>query len=120
MLGRPAEYFNGRGMLTYQPEYPQDAEGQLREIIGEGATPNGVYGLKLFSADFDQLAGARWTRRLPNLRFVSLTRRDLLGQAISAVRSAQTGQYASIVEAHSQPVYDPAWIISEIHRLAWG
>ena len=120
VLGRPIEYFNGLGLLPIVPNYPQDAEGQLREVTRLGATPNGVYGLKLFSDDFDRIAGTRWTRRLPNLRFVSLTRRDLLGQAISAVRMAQTGQYASLVEADREPVYEPAQIVAEIHRLAWG
>ncbi|HEX8640054.1 MAG TPA: Stf0 family sulfotransferase [Allosphingosinicella sp.] len=120
LLGRPIEYFSGPGMATYFPGYPQDPEGQLRQVTERGTTPNGVYGLKIFSADFDRIGRIGWARRLPNLRFVSLTRRDLLGQAISAARSAQTGQYASIVGASKVPVYDRALIISELHRLAAG
>jgi LPS sulfotransferase NodH len=60
-LGRPAEHFNGPGMATFQPGYPQDPEGQLGEIRRQGATDNGIYGLKLFSSDFDRLPSSNWT-----------------------------------------------------------
>jgi trehalose 2-sulfotransferase len=120
VLGRPLEYFNGPGMATFQPGYPQDAEGQLREITRQGTSDNGVYGVKLFSADFDRIERSRWPQRLPGLRFVSLVRRDLLGQAISLTRLAQTSQYSADAEADAEPVYDSDRIAREIHRLAWG
>jgi len=120
VLGRPLEYFNGPGTAAFQPGYPQGAEDQLREIIGQGATGNGVYGVKLFSADFDRLAAIRWTERLPNLHFVWLNRGDLLGQAISVTRAEQTNQYSSDVGAMAEPYYDPAHITRSLHRLAWA
>jgi LPS sulfotransferase NodH len=120
VLGRPLEYFNGPGMAKFQPGYPQQAEDQLSEILRQGATENGVYGVKIFSATFDRVAGTGWTRRLPNLRFISLTRRDLLAQAISAVRAVQTGQYSSHDQGAMEPVYDSARLIEEIRTLAWG
>jgi LPS sulfotransferase NodH len=120
LLGRPLEYFNGPGMATFQPDYPQDPEDQLLEITRQGASENGVYGVKLFSANFDQLATIDWAQRLPNLRFVSLVRRDLLGQAISVTRLAQTNQYFADAKAIGEPFYDPVRIAQEIHRLAWG
>ena len=120
VLGRPLEYFNGPGMAVFQPGYPQDAEGQLREILRQGATENGVYGVKLFSANFDRLARSRWVEKLPNLLFISLTRRDLLGQAISVVRLAQTNQYSADASALREPYYDRPSIAHAIHSLAWG
>jgi trehalose 2-sulfotransferase len=120
VLGRPLEYFNGPGMATFQPDYPQNTEDQLREITRQGATDNGVYGVKLFSADFDRIARSGWTQRLPNLRFISLIRRDLLGQAISATRLAQTDQYSADVKPVREASYDAKHIAREIHRLAWG
>jgi LPS sulfotransferase NodH len=119
-LGVPLEFFNGPGMARLQPGYSQRAEDQLGEILRQGATPNGVYGLKIFSAVFDRVAGTRWTERLPNLRFLSLTRRDLLGQAISSVRAAQTGFYSTVDGAGGEPFYDGDWILDEIHRAALG
>lgn len=120
VLGRPLEYFNGPGMATFQPGYPQNAEDQLREVVRQGATDNGVYGVKLFSANFDEVARSGWTRRLPSLRFIWLTRRDLLGQAISVTRLAQTNQYSADAKAVGEAFYDPRHIAREIHMLAWG
>lgn len=120
VLGRPAEYFNGVGIATFVPGYPQDPDGQFAEILQRGATDNGIYGVKLFSSDFDRLAARKWTKRLPNLHFISLVRRDLLGQAISVTRLAQTHQYWAGAEAVAEPFYDRARIAREIHRLAWG
>lgn len=120
VLGRPLEYFNGVGMAAFQPDYPQAGEDQLGEIVRQGATANGVYALKMFSEDFDRRAPRDWARRLPNLHFVHLTRRDLLGQAISATRLAQTNQYFSGASADGEAFYDSRRIAREIRRLAWG
>src|SRR5258708_7421733 len=72
-LGRPMEYFNAVARrATGMPDYPDDPEAQLAAILNLGATPNGVYGVKLFAEQFDAVAATRWPLRLPNLRFVHL------------------------------------------------
>src|SRR5262245_15968954 len=92
VLGHPTEYFNvqtmrfGLGMR----DYPSDPESQLSAITRLGTTSNGVYGLKLFSWQFDLAKSTNWARRLPSLRFIHLVRLDVLGQAISHVRALQT------------------------------
>ncbi len=112
VLGRPTEYFdavtvrNARGIA----DYPTDPEAQLALIPTLGASANGVYGLKLFSAQFDAVKATRWAQRLPSLSFVHLERHDLLGQAISQVRAAQTWQWVSSLPALAEPVYDRALI----------
>lgn len=119
VLGAPSEYFNvdtqrGRG----HRDYPDDPESQLAEIPRLGATPNGVYGLKLFSNHFDYARETRWAERLPGLSFVYLTRLDLLGQAISHVRAAQTQQWTARRAPQREPVYDFEAINAELLRLA--
>jgi LPS sulfotransferase NodH len=62
MLGNPLEYFNGSGrrLLGY-PEYPEDPAKQIDWILTEGATPNGIYGLKIFPAQVEQIEKSiRW------------------------------------------------------------
>jgi LPS sulfotransferase NodH len=72
-----------------------------------GATPNGIYGLKVFPSQHDVVAPTcAWTSLLPNLKFLWLQRRDLLGQAISATRVVQTGQFRATVPATAAPEYD--------------
>jgi LPS sulfotransferase NodH len=108
VLGNPLEYFNGSGRrrLGY-PAYPDDPSQQIGWILTEGATPNGIYGLKIFPAQVEQIEKSiRWAEMLPNLKFVLLKRRDILGQALSAVRAMQTDQWRSSMPARGPAPYD--------------
>lgn len=111
VLGRPQDYFNGAGFRARgRSEYPLDREAQLAAILTEGCTPNGVYGVKMFCARFDQVVATRWPDRLPGLHFIFLDRADLLGQALSNVRAAQTGSYRANAAETRPPFYDPEHI----------
>jgi LPS sulfotransferase NodH len=121
VLGRPLEYFNIKRMRRDAKDYPNDPNAQL-EILGRNAaTPNGVYGLKVLSWHF---AANRWPERLPALSFVFLTRRDLLGQALSHVRATQTGLWDVQHEPTGTAQYDRASIdealrMFVVHEARW-
>ncbi len=118
VLGRPLEYFNGPARRTLDhPGYPDEPEAQVAAIRTLGATPNGVYGLKLFPEQFRAAQHVRWTEALPNLSFVRLERRDRLGQALSWARALQTGQYRSTSSATGDAAYDPALIQQCLGRI---
>lgn len=120
MLGNPLEYFNGSGrrLLGY-PEYPDDPSKQIDWILTEGATPNGIYGLKIFPAQVEQIEKSiRWTELLPDLKFVLLKRRDILGQALSAVRALQTEQWRASMPAQGPALYDGAQIYERLQIAA--
>jgi LPS sulfotransferase NodH len=120
MLGNPLEYFNGGGrrLLGY-PEYPDDPSKQIDWIVTEGATPNGIYGLKIFPAQVEQIEKSiRWTELLPDLKFVLLKRRDILGQALSAVRALQTEQWRASMPARGPALYDGAQIYERLQIAA--
>jgi LPS sulfotransferase NodH len=108
-LGNPREYFNCEARRQFDdPAYPAEAAEQFSRILTMGATPNRVYGLKVSPSQHDAISQTcAWTRLLPNLKFVLLQRRDLLGQALSAARAVQTGQFRSTVPAKAPPTYDP-------------
>lgn len=111
ILGRPEEYFNGAGRRMFDdPNYPDDPEAQVGEILIRGASPNGVYGMKVFAGHFDRVAHTRWALRLPNLKFIYLQRRDLLGQALSLARAQQTMQFRSTRQALREAQFDLALI----------
>jgi LPS sulfotransferase NodH len=118
VLGRPLDYFNAVGRRAKGAlEYPSDPQAQLAEIIAS-RTPNDVYGFKFFAENADALAGIDWFAALPNLRFIHLTRDDVLGQAISLVRAKQTGQWRSTMAAHGEPHYDARAIRAELAGIA--
>lgn len=120
MLGNPLEYFNGSGrrLLGY-PEYPDDPSRQIDWILTAGATPNGIYGLKIFPAQAEMVEKSiRWTELLPGLKFVLLKRRDMLGQALSAVRALQTEQWRASMPARGPAMYDGAQIYERLQSAA--
>lgn len=107
-LGKPAEYLNTVGRRKYtDPNYPKSTRAQMEIIRSMGATPNGIYGVKMMPLHFRR-ARSRGDlfHALPNLKLVRIRRRDLLGQAISMWRAQQTGQFVAAHRARKAPVYD--------------
>jgi len=120
VLGRPSEYFNGAARRALDdPLYPDEPADQIRWILTKGATPNGVYGVKLFAHQQDRIAPhLSWTQALPALHFIYLERRDLLGQALSWSRALQTGQYRSTQSPGSSPArYDASSILQQLREI---
>ncbi len=106
-LGRPQDWFNGPGIRAREDaDYPLEPEAQLRQVLARGMTANGIYGMKMFCAGFDRIAGLDWVAALPALQWICLERRDALGQAISDARSKQTRQFRSTAPSLAEPRYD--------------
>lgn len=118
VLGKPREYFNYGSRRRQAPDYPEHPRDQIRIILTEGATENGVYGVKVFTRHLDMVAGRIDPfRDLPGLELVRLRRRDLLGQAISLARAHQTGQFTAGARAKETPVYDKLHIATCLERI---
>jgi LPS sulfotransferase NodH len=115
-LGRPDEPFRDNALAARLDRDP----ALLDRLLDEATTDNGVYGIKLFSRQFDATMKARWVERLPGLAFIHLERRDLLGQAISLMRALQTGQYESSQARLAAPRYDRDEIERQIGLIAQG
>lgn len=121
VLGMPEDYFNGAGLRKrLWPDYPEDRERQFQAIMTRGATPNGVYGFKIFSAMADRVRATRWSDRLPGLHFVHVRRDDMLAQAISYVRALQSGQYRASAAARPEPRYDRRAIRHQLHQMVYN
>ena len=72
VLGHPLEYFNWRARRFFDdPNFPEDVAGQVEKILTVGATPNHIYGLKIFAHQHDWISSEiGWFDALPNLRFI--------------------------------------------------
>lgn len=107
-LGSPLEYFHtaARRQNT-DPNYPQHARAQAGIVRSMGATPNGIYAVKMMLPHYFR-ARKRLDlfRALPNLKFIRIRRHDLLGQAISLSRALQTGQFLASHHARRKAIYD--------------
>ena len=112
LIGKPLEYFNTSARRALNdPSYPDTPSDQILQILTTGATPNGVYGVKLFMYQHSVIMPVvDWSQALPNLSYVYLERRDRLGQALSWARAIQTSQYRSTQPVVGEPRYDAALI----------
>lgn len=115
LLGHPFEWFNAR----FEAELGA-GEDLIDMMLGRATSPNGVYGLKIFSEHARSAARCRWASRLPNLSYVHVTRADLLDQAISLARAIQTSRYQSRDDEVHSASYDRAQITSVMKNLARG
>lgn len=111
---------NGTGVLGQSDELldpallgssPRDMEGLVSDVVAKGSTPNGRFAVKIFPRhlmwvqdryDADFIATMRGRS---DLGLVLVKRRDRLGQAISLVRSMQTGKWTSASTASSIETY---------------
>lgn len=91
------------------PEYPLDLAGQVAAALRFGCTSNGVFGAKLFAAQFEQ-HGSELFKRLGNPVPIFLEREDVLGQAISLTRAALTKTYFAGASREDMPRFDAALI----------
>lgn len=110
VTGRPTEYFNHRfwpellERFNVDPTENAFVTTYLRALAKETATPNGVFGVKVmldrdvrpFFEGLREVHGSLSDAQLlratfADLRFVYLTRRDKVRQAVSFMRAQQTG-----------------------------
>lgn len=124
--GDPDEYLNFDHVVRHAPEGSgfDTFEAIEADINGYfGAVKNtyghdGVFGLKAHLAQMHWAlqAGFDLVRNLPD-RMVLITRADVLAQAISWVRAAQTGAWNVNQEAAAKPQFDPVAIHDAIDRI---
>lgn len=118
-LGRPLEYFDRASVKrSGWTEWPADPAQQLA-LIPDTASPNGVYGLKVFPEHFE--ACPTWSVDLPGLKtFVWLRRRDIIGQAISLVRARQTQVWHADDQPEGEPAFDATAIDAAAEEILAG
>lgn len=121
VMGVPAEYFN---MDYGAPELAKrlgatetDAipfQEYLEALKKHRTTPNGVFGFKVEPGQMDPLikSGAMATH-FPGLKFVFLTRRDVVAQGVSYEIAKQTRQWV-VSPTRREAVFDEAKIRNSI------
>jgi len=111
LAGNPDEHFNPWHMgdatdffpdgLIYTPEH-------IQRLIEKHTTPNGVFGTK---AHFLQVTNFVGLGRLESfyptpLKYISLSRKDVLRQGISLARAIQTNSFNSDMQPKKTPDYN--------------
>jgi LPS sulfotransferase NodH len=128
-VGVPDEFFNlvqavdGQGLVERPGLTDCRSEEDLRcylAMLRDRYTVGGAFGLK---THFAQLASYPFLLHhlpdlLPGTRYIAISRRDVLRQAISCVRANQTQQWASTLPARNEPWFDRAAIDTVMADIA--
>ena len=114
-LGAPLEYLNFEpgGPYGFAAQSPEMQQQLWRSVLRRRCSPNGVFGLKVFSMQLDQLRQANSTLledvlaiMLPHgkkRRIVYLRRRDRAAQVVSYARADLSGVWRKEQEADAVP-----------------
>lgn len=132
VAGDPDDFFVPEMARSLAPRWgATDFSCYLGRALEEGATPNGVFAARLTWEGLQALlwaldrrtarppAGAAgWTLNdaFPGLRFVWISRRDRVRQAISWVQAVQTGCWSWLKEDEALPVRRPRFDATQIAR----
>jgi trehalose 2-sulfotransferase len=118
IAGKPKEFFDPHHEKLWLQSLGIAADSEyVEKILATGSTPNGVFGAKVHWHQFEHLTAKLRSiqdgsssdlellrRTFPDLRYVYLTRRDKVRQAVSYYRAIQTGVWWSIrPDAHQKP-----------------
>lgn len=134
LAGRPREYFQPGGNFWSRHWHAASPTDYVDTLLSERATPNGVFGAKVhwrhlleFERSvrglprFDQATLPDLLSELfPGLRYVRITRRDKLRQAISLLKASQTGVWGRSTAEDKAPSEVPEFdhdAINEILRM---
>jgi LPS sulfotransferase NodH len=129
VAGRPDDYFWNPAFWQERWDTP-DFDAYLQRILKEGTTPNRIFGAKLMWHDLDELLPTLATFAgidaasppallgtiFPNLRYLWLTRRDKVRQAISWYRALATRAWRS-TDQQPPSSGEPAFSFPEVDRL---
>jgi LPS sulfotransferase NodH len=99
---------------------PSSWREYLRAIARVNTTPNGVFGVKMHWNQYERhmlSQGVDVDFWGAPVRWVRITRRDEIRQAISFVRAAQTDSWNSSMKAKHEPHYDSRAILEALERI---
>lgn len=131
LAGQPREYFNPSSKFWLQYGEGADPAGYVDRLLTERATPNGVFGAKVswrHMLHFERACRAlpRYARTplpdilaglFPHLRYLRITRRDKLRQAISFWKAYQTGVWGIGAAKDREPAGPPAFDYEGITKI---
>lgn len=115
-LGRPEEWLDPRTFTRVTGKaLPQG--GGWGAIVPRASTGNGVYGVKVFASQVDAARIDGLLGLIASSTVIHLERRDLLVQALSWSRAAQTGRWQNHQSVKMRAVFAPELIDFALSRI---
>jgi LPS sulfotransferase NodH len=119
-IGHPGEYLNPSLKDIHEPagrkDFMKPTPTAYLERIKQRSTVNGIFGLKTHYMDlarYPEIADHVGTL-FPDAKYISITRRNVLRQAISAAKAAQTMAWTSHLEQQKQARFNYYAILKNV------
>ncbi|HLJ69545.1 MAG TPA: Stf0 family sulfotransferase [Chloroflexota bacterium] len=140
VAGKPEEYFNvpddaGQDRVWVQDWRTRPFQEALDRVLHYGSTSNGVFASKLLWRELQFLTGAlapsypdaespaeRLAAVFPGLRYIWITRRDKVRQAVSYFKAMQSGIWDPRYNTRRRvdpPAFNRQLIASPLRQIAW-
>lgn len=119
--GYPIEYFNKRNVPHWKERFP--GPHYFRDVQKKRTSANGVFGMKLHSeqlSPFREYCADDPQECLSDYKFIFLTRKDKVAQAVSYSRALQTGSFISDVSEKQAFDYDETQIEQCLGEIMYG
>lgn len=107
-LGSPLEYFHPQHFVKWQKKFEaRTVENVLHGLFRCRTSPSGWFGVKAHWPQFVRFAESDDRPNIVNFdKYIQISRRDQIEQAISLVLARQTKAWISFNNAQSEPKYD--------------
>lgn len=119
-VGAPDEYFHRRKHIPMLLSHFRllglrasrvTVHDYIETLKQNRTTPNGYFGFKVHRGQFKWLIdNCDLGQCFPNLKYVYISRRDVVAQAVSESKAVQTKQWNSAQDPVAEPEYDEAHI----------
>jgi LPS sulfotransferase NodH len=107
-------------VLVRRPDYLEPDQVAYFQRVRQANTVNGIFGIKIHFPQLKVLAGGAdaLVRLLPGARYLSITRRRTLRQAVSYARAAQSGVWRVGLRQRRHPRFNHLRIIKHLLFVA--
>lgn len=118
-FGFPLEYFNPHNLNEWERRLGVvGARAVLDGLVRRRTSPNGVFGIKLMYHHIENWGGPAILKRFfPGAVYILLRRRDVVAQAVSYARAAQTGVWIGPQKQMGTETYDFGQIDNCLRRI---
>ena len=122
VMGAPQEYFNfNETMITLISRLGVDSlHNYVDKLLKIRTSSNGVFGMKIFPEHLQFILLGGIYPFFPDMRYVFLTRKDIVAQAVSYAKAVQTGEWSSHTEAQAEAKYDYIIIGTCVNKIMQG
>lgn len=115
MAGVPTEYFDAETREGFSAAWQVQSDDYLPTLLRKKTTPNGVFGCKTHFHQYQEAFGIEALPQLgSSVRYIWLSRRDVIRQAVSYWKAIETNQWATTHQCLNE---SPRFDFEQIDRL---